>query len=76
MMVVTIVLALKVVLKTRLFSLSLVMTTSVNLVILLLMVRFKPFSIHLIHCGMVKDVVVLKEFVVHLVLVFRGSIRY
>uniref|UniRef100_A0A1X7UF20 Uncharacterized protein n=1 Tax=Amphimedon queenslandica TaxID=400682 RepID=A0A1X7UF20_AMPQE len=43
-----------------LMVLSLVMTTSVNLVILLLMVHSNPYSIHLIHCGMAKDVVVLK----------------
>ena len=51
-MVVTIVLVLKVVLKTQLFSLSLVMTTTVNLVILLLMDHFRKFSTLLIHCGM------------------------
>uniref|UniRef100_A0A1X7SG61 Uncharacterized protein n=1 Tax=Amphimedon queenslandica TaxID=400682 RepID=A0A1X7SG61_AMPQE len=70
----TIVLVLKVVLKTQLFSLSLVMTTSVNLVILLLMVLFNPYSMHLIHCGMVKDVVVLKVLVAQL-LVFHGFTR-
>ena len=52
-MVVTIVLVLKVVyiIKTQLFSLSLVMTTAVNLVILLLMDHFSIFSTLLIHCG-------------------------
>ena len=39
MMLITIALVLLVVLKTQLFSLSLVMTTTVNLVILLLMVH-------------------------------------
>ena len=68
------VLVLNVLFKTQLFSLSLVMTTSVNLVILLLMVHINPYSMHLIHCGMVKDVVVLKVFVVQL-LVFHGFIR-
>ena len=67
-------LVLKVVFRTQLFSLSLVMTTTVNLVILLLMGHFSIFSTHLIHCGMVKDVVVLKVIVVQL-LVSHGSIR-
>ena len=46
-----------------------------NLVILLLMINGNTAFIHLIHCGMVKDVVVLKVFVVQL-LVFHDSISY
>ena len=76
MMAISIVLALKVVLKTQLFSLSLVMTTTVNLVILPMMVYGKTFSTHLIHYGMVKDVVVLKVTVVQLMVShgFRRSL--
>ena len=48
--------------------------TTVNLVILPLMGHFSLFSTLLIHCGMVKDVVVLKVIVVQL-LVSHGSIR-
>ena len=51
---VTIVLVLLVVLKTQFFSLSLVMTTTVNLVILLLMEHGNTLYTQLIHCGMVK----------------------
>ena len=72
-MVVTIVLVLPIVLKSQLFSLSLVITTSVNLVILPLMDHTKTLSTHLIHCGMVKTAVV-KVIVVQL-LVSHGSIR-
>uniref|UniRef100_A0A1X7TPT8 Uncharacterized protein n=1 Tax=Amphimedon queenslandica TaxID=400682 RepID=A0A1X7TPT8_AMPQE len=47
---------------------------SVNLLILLIIIN-STLSIPLIHCGMVKDVVVLKVIVVQF-LVFHGSIRY
>ena len=74
MMVAIIVLFLKAVYKTLAFHLLLVKTTFVSLVILVLVEIFRANCIHKIHYGMVKDVVYLKEVIVHL-LVYHGLIR-